>query len=46
VDRPFDTHPLLVETIMIGHTGDGYMSFTSRGVELGVESIEPTVEGE
>jgi len=29
-----DAHPLLTETVMIGHMGAGYVAFTSRGVEL------------
>lgn len=31
---PSDAHPLLTETVMIGHVGTGYVAFTSRGVEL------------
>jgi hypothetical protein len=31
---PSDAHPLLTETVMIGHVGAGYVAFTSRGVEL------------
>ena len=33
-EGPSDAHPLLTETVMAGHTGGGYLSFTSRGVEL------------
>lgn len=33
-EGPGDAHPLLTETIMFGHVGTGYVSFTSRGVEL------------
>jgi len=33
-EGPSDAHPLLTETVMIGHIGNGYASFTSRGVEL------------
>lgn len=33
-EGPSDAHPLLTETVMFGHTGGGYLSFTSRGVEL------------
>jgi len=33
-EGPSDAHPLLTETVMIGHIGSGYASFTSRGVEL------------
>ncbi len=29
-----DAHTLLTETIMTGHVGAGYLSFTSRGVEI------------
>lgn len=29
-----DAHPLLTETVMIGQIAAGYVSFTSRGVEL------------
>lgn len=28
------THAPLVETVMIGHAGSGYVSFTSRGIEV------------
>ena len=46
---PSDAHPLLTETVMIGHVGAGYVAFTSRGVELarplaigqGAEPAEP-----
>lgn len=31
---PAGAHPLLTETVMVGHAGQGYLSFTSRGVEL------------
>jgi hypothetical protein len=33
-EGPSDAHPLLTETVMFGHVGAGYMSFTSRGVVL------------
>jgi len=33
-EGPSDAHPLLTEAVMWGHMGAGYMSFTSRGVEL------------
>ncbi len=33
-DGPSDAHPLLTETVMWAHVGSGYVSFTSRGVEL------------
>jgi hypothetical protein len=33
-EGPSDAHPLLTETVMIGHVGAGYVAFTSRGVEL------------
>lgn len=33
-EGPPDAHALLTETVMIGHAGAGYLSFTSRGVEL------------
>ena len=33
-EGPTDAHPLLTETVMLGHVGEGYVSFTSRGVEL------------
>jgi len=33
-DGPSDAHPLLTETVMFGHVGNGYVSFSSRGVEL------------
>lgn len=33
-EGPSDAHPLLTETVMFGHTGGGFLSFTSRGVEL------------
>lgn len=33
-DGPSDAHPLLTETVMVGHIGSGYVAFTSRGVEL------------
>lgn len=33
-EGPSDAHPLLTEAVMWGHLGQGYVSFTSRGVEL------------
>ena len=33
-EGPADAHSLLTESIMWGHTGSGYSTFTSRGVEL------------
>ena len=33
-EGPSDAHPLLTEAVMWGHVGAGYISFTSRGVEL------------
>lgn len=33
-EGPSDAHPLLTETVMVGHIGTGYVAFTSRGVEL------------
>ncbi|MFT5460760.1 MAG: hypothetical protein ACI9K2_007280, partial [Myxococcota bacterium] len=33
-DGPSDAHPLLTESVQWGHLGAGYISFTSRGVEL------------
>ncbi|MEZ4323422.1 MAG: DUF3124 domain-containing protein [Myxococcota bacterium] len=33
-EGPSDAHPLLTEAVMWGHVGAGYLSFTSRGVEL------------
>jgi len=33
-DGPADAHPVLTEAVMYGHVGVGYLSFTSRGVEL------------
>ena len=33
--------PLLAETIMVGQAGTGYLSFTSRGVEVGAHDLEP-----
>ena len=33
-EGPADAHPLLTETVMVGHAGGGHYSFTSRGVEL------------
>lgn len=37
---PPHAHPLLTETVMIGHAGQGYLSFTSRGVELSAAPSE------
>ena len=31
---PSDAHALLTESVMWGHMGQGYVSFTSRGGEL------------
>ncbi|MGB0680929.1 MAG: DUF3124 domain-containing protein, partial [Polyangiales bacterium] len=31
---PADVHPLLCETVMLGHLGAGYVTFASRGLEL------------
>lgn len=33
-EGPSDAHPLLTETVMIGHVGTSHVTFTSRGVEL------------
>ena len=33
-EGPSDAHPLLTEAVMWGNLGQGYVSFTSRGVEL------------
>lgn len=33
-EAPSDAHPLLTETVMLGHVGSAYVAFTSRGVEL------------
>ena len=33
-EGPPNAHPLLTEAVMFGHLGAGYLSFTSRGVEL------------
>jgi len=33
-EGPSDAHHLLTESVMWGHMGPGYVSFTSRGVEL------------
>lgn len=33
-EGPTDAHPLLVEAIMSGFLGGGYISFVSRGIEL------------
>ena len=33
-EGPSDTHSLLTESIMWGHVGSGYSTFTSRGIEL------------
>lgn len=33
-EGPSDAHPLLTESVMWGHLGQGYVSFTSRGVEI------------
>ncbi|MEZ4327086.1 MAG: DUF3124 domain-containing protein [Polyangiales bacterium] len=33
-EGPSDAHPLLTETVMVGHLGSGHVAFTSRGVEL------------
>lgn len=33
-EGPEHAQPLLTEAVMYGHVGTGYMSFTSRGVEL------------
>lgn len=33
-EGPPDAHPLLTESVMWGYLGQGYLSFTSRGVEL------------
>jgi hypothetical protein len=33
-EGPSDAHALLTETVMVGTMGAGYMSFTSRGIEL------------
>lgn len=38
-ERNAPARPLLAETIMVGHAGQGYLSFISRGVELGVEEL-------
>lgn len=32
---PPNARTLLAEAVMVGHAGQGYLSFTSRGVELG-----------
>lgn len=55
-EGPPTTHPLLTESVMIGHAGAGYLSFTSRGVELDrtrelrlpepAEAEEPSVPAE
>lgn len=37
---PSEVRELLTETVMTGHVGDGYLSFTSRGVELRAKSTE------
>lgn len=33
-EGPSDAHPLLTETVMLGNLGAGFVTFTSRGVEL------------
>ena len=33
-EGPSDAHPLLTETVMLGHMGIGFVAFTSRGIEL------------
>lgn len=33
-EGPSDAHPLVTEAVMWGFLGQGYLSFTSRGVEL------------
>ncbi len=33
-EGPSDAHPLLTETVMVGHLGAGHVAFASRGVEL------------
>ena len=33
-EGPSDAHALLTETVMLGNFGSGYVTFTSRGVEL------------
>lgn len=46
-EGPSTAHALLTETVMVGHAGEGYLSFTSRGVELEREpNVEPTGEPE
>ena len=33
-EGPSDVQPLLTESVMVGHLGAGFISFTSRGIEL------------
>lgn len=40
-DGPADAHPLLTETVMVGHVTTGYVAFTSRGVELAQRPATP-----